>query len=351
MAPDDRSAAPSLEGRLFASGERFDFFQAVRLLRLLRPGPEPSGRTASPRREPVRLRARVDLTFPPSDVASVRAPARPGDAPELTVGFFGVGGALGPLPRPFAQWLWDRTRAGDTGPRDFLDLFHHRLLSLLYRGRQLRRVWLEEGPPEDYALARYLYALLGLGTPGLRDRLAVEDRTLLRYAGLLAHRPVSVGALEAMLSDWLGQPVHPRLPRGGWMALDAEQWTRLGAGGQNQRLGQDAVLGRRAWNPQAGLSLDVGPLSWSRYQGLLPGGRTLRGLCSLTRFALGTNVEVALVLRPRLADIPEQPLGARGGARLGWTSFLRSRPGREGVQRVALSPRHMKLPPDKDTPP
>ncbi|ATB28919.1 type VI secretion system baseplate subunit TssG [Melittangium boletus] len=350
MAPDDRRPAPALAERLFASGERFDFFQAVRLLRLLRPGQPPSGRASSPWQEPVRLRARVDLAFAPSDVASVRPAPEPGGVPELTVGFFGVGGALGPLPRPHAQWVWDRTRAGDTGPRDFLDLFHHRLLSLLYRGRQLRRVWLEEGAPESYAVARYLYALLGLGTRGLSGRMRVEDRTLLRYAGLLVRRPVSVGALEAMLSDWLGVRVRPHLPRGAWLPLDAEQWTRLGPRGQNARLGQGAVLGRRAWNAQAGLELELGPLSWHRYQELLPGGRALDGMRSLTRFALGTNLDVGLVLAPRLADIPPAALSARDGPRLGWTSFLRARPRGEGTHRVVLAPRHMNLPPEKDTP-
>ncbi|REG28835.1 type VI secretion system protein ImpH [Archangium gephyra] len=332
MAPHGRRRAPGVAQELFESGHRFDFFQAMRLLRLLRP------------KEPVRLRASVDMAFPASDIVQVKPPARPGGAPEMTVAFLGLGGVQGPLPRPFAQQLRDRTRVGDTGLRDFLDIFHHRLLSLLYQGRVRRRVWLEPGVPEAHDVARYLYALLGLGTRGTRGRLEVEDRLLLRYAGLLAHRPVSLEALRAMLSDALGVAVRPRAPRGAWMELEEEQRTRLGPTGRNQRLGQGAVLGGRAWLEQAGVELELGPLGWRRYVDLLPGGRGLGTLRSLTRFALGPGPEVRLVLAVRTAELPEQPLGAPSGPRLGWTSWLRARPGQRGTQAVALSPRHMSAP-------
>lgn len=352
MATQDRRPAPAVARELREAGYHFDFFQAMRLLRLLHPGwKAPAGRSVSMRQEPVRLRSTVEMSFPPSDIVQVEFPPEKAKAPEpesvpvMTVAFLGLGGALGPLPRPFAQQLRDRTRAGDTLMRDFLDIFHHRLLSLLYRGRQLRRVWLEEDPPEAHDVARYLYAFMGLGTQGMRGRLKVKDRALLRYAGLLARRPVSAGALRVMLSDWLGVDVRLRLPRGNWLQLEEEQWTRLGPTGSNQGLGQGAVLGTRAWQEQAGLELELGPLSWRRYRDLLPGGQGLAALRSLTRFALGPGPEVALVLRPRTEEIPELPLrglGNRRSPRLGWTSWLSARPGQRGVRTVALSSRHLR---------
>lgn len=343
MATHGWRSAPSVEDELFTSGYRFDFFQAMRLLKL-REHQERTHQGLPPRPEPVHLRAAMSMAFPPSDLVEVKRPEgdeRKESVPELTVAFLGLGGALGPLPSPLAQQLVNRARSGDKAPRDFLDVFHHRLLSLFYRGRQLRRVWLEEGPPERYAVTRYLYALLGLGTPHLRGRLEVEDRVLLRYAGLLMRRPVSSGALEAMLSDWLGVSVRPRLPRGAWLELGAEQTTRLGPLGHNQRLGQGAVLGKRVWHSQTGLELEIGPLPWRRYLDLLPGNPGLCKLRSLTRFALGPLPEASVVLRPRPEEIQEQPLRAPGGPRLGWTSWLPARPGHRRPQAVALSPRHM----------
>ncbi|MFY0565821.1 type VI secretion system baseplate subunit TssG [Archangium lansingense] len=354
MAAHGWRSAPSVEDELFASGYRFDFFQAMRLLKLLEHR-EREGRDPPPQPEPVRLRAAMSMAFPASDLVEVKRPeAKEGEAgqgmPELTAAFFALGGALGPLPGPYSQQLVNRVRSGSRGKatRDFLDIFHHRLLSLFYRGRQLRRVWLEEGPPEQYAVTRYLYALLGLGTPRLSNRLEVEDRVLLRYAGLLIRRPMSSGALEAMLTDWLGVEVRPRLPRGAWLELGEEQTTRLGALGQNQRLGQGAVLGTRAWHSQAGLELELGPLSWRRYLDLLPGSPGLSKLRSLTRFALGPIPDVGLVLKPRPEDIQEQPLRTHGGPRLGWTTWLRARPGHRGPQTVALSPRHMRTRTEKE---
>jgi type VI secretion system protein ImpH len=365
MASDGRRAADSVKAELLEAGYRFDFFQAVRLLRRAsalsqsrNPTPvrsRPEGRPPSdptPKQSPVRLRAAAGLAFAPSDLVEVREPAKAEGAAglELTVAFFGLGGAMGPLPSPLAAWLHEQLRARKDGLRDFLDIFHHRLLLLLYRGRQLRRVGLAEGAPETEDVTRYLQALLGLGPPGMQERLEVKDRVLPRYAGLLSRRPVSAGALEAVLADFLGVGVRSRLPRGAWLTLDAQQWTRLGPTGRNQRLGHEAVLGTRVWDAQAGLLLELGPLSWRRYLDLLPGtrdnllpeGEGLKGLRSLTRFALGPGPEVGLELKPRAEEIPELPLGTHGGPRLGWTSWLRARPGRQGLRSVALSARHLR---------
>jgi type VI secretion system protein ImpH len=353
-----------VKDELLGAGYRFDFFQAVRLLRRASArsrsgGPSParsrqeggSPPDPTPRQSPVRLRASAGLIFAPSDIVEVRGPAEAGKAaPELTVAFLGLGGVMGPLPRPTAEWLHEQLRAGNNGLRDFLDIFHHRLLTLLYRARQLRRVGLTEGAPETDTVARYLQSFMGLGTPGMQGRLEVKDRVLLRYAGLLSRRPVSAGALEAVLADFLGVDVRARLPRGAWLALEAEQWTRLGPAGRNQRLGQEAVLGTRVWDAQAGLLLGVGPLSWCRYLDLLPGSRDhllpegegLKALRSLTRFALGPGPEVGLELKLPAEEIPELSLGTRDGPRLGWTSWLSARPGRQGLQSVALSARHLR---------
>lgn len=328
MATDGRRTAPAVEDELFEEGYRFDFFQAVRLLALRRSG------------TPVRFRASVDMGFPPADVVRVERPRHEGEPPELTAAFLGLAGALGPLPRPFAQQVVDRARAGDTAQRDFLDTFHHRLLALLYRVRQARRVGLELGRPETHEVARYLRALLGLEGEAMRRCLGRSDRWLLRYAGLLSRRPCSLVALEALLSDFFGVQVRSQPLRGAWRSVDEELWTRLGPTGRNQRLGQGALLGTRFWNPKAGIRLVLGPLRWSRFLGLLPGRRGFTALRALTRFALGPGLRIEVELRVDTDEVPA-PLSARGGVRLGWTSWLLQRPGQDGTRTVVLPAKHL----------
>lgn len=340
MATDGRRTAPSVEDELFEEGYRFDFFQAVRLLALRRSGAV-GRRGVAARREPVRFRASVDMGFPPADVVRVERPRHEGEPPELTAAFLGLAGAMGPLPRPFAQQVQDRARAGDTAWRDFLDVFHHRLLALLYRVRQARRVGLELGRPETHEVAGYLRALLGLEGEAVRRCFGRSDRWLLRYAGLLSRRPCSLVALETLLSDFFGTRVRGQPLRGAWQPVDEELWTRLGPTGRNQRLGQGALLGTRFWNPKAGLTLVLGPLRWSRFLGLLPGRRGFIFLHALTRFALGPGPRVGVELRVDSTQVPALPLSARGSVRLGWTSWLLQRPGQDGMRTVVLSARHL----------
>lgn len=314
-----RSGRPLAEW-LRDEGYRFDFFQAVRLLERMRPNSVPLGDGSDPRRESVRLRSGLDLTFPASPVQGIETPGgRPlssgGPLPELTANFMGVAGFVGPLPLPFSELILQRLRERDTGPRDFLDLFNHRILSLAFRIRRANRVGYERGAPEGHRYANYLFAHLGLGLPGdsLRDRLKVPDRALLRYAGLLTQRPRSLTGLCTMLSDHLRAPVLADPYVGAFRPLDQEQLTTIGlTQGRNHALGQTALLGSQIWDQGAGFKLRLGPLSYRQYQDFLPGGTGLSALCQLTRFYTGPQLDFAVSVRLRGAEI--RPAGLSAGA-------------------------------------
>ena len=309
-----------VEKDLFQGARRFDFFQAVRLLEMLRQGAPRPGEGSEPDEEPVRLRASMDMSFAPSEVLALsrgegQECKRP---PVLTVSVPGLAGARGPLPLPVSQWVRDRERRGDTGPRDFLDLFHHRLLALRYRARMARRLALEPRPPEKHMVASWLFALMGLGTAGLRGQGVLSERVLLRYAGALARRPRSMATLEAVLRDYFGVEVKGRSFEGAWLPLDEVQRTRLGRTGRNQRLGE-AVLGRRVWDWQARFRLTLGPLSRKQFESFLPGERGLAELAELVRFMVGPAQDFHLEL---VVEPPEVPTARLGQARLGWSSWL-----------------------------
>src|SRR5690606_21576846 len=125
----------------------------------------------------------------------------------------------GPLPRPFTELLLERIARKDTAMRDFLDIFHHRIVSLAYRVRKRARLALHASSPEKADVADRLFALVGLGTLGVRDRMRVQDRALLRYAGLLAQKPRSMHGLERLLSDYSRVPVRGRSLVGEWLPL------------------------------------------------------------------------------------------------------------------------------------
>ena len=93
----------------------------------------------------------------------------------MTVSFFGVAtpASYGSLPTRYAELILERPRSKNRALRDFLDLFNHRLVSLFYRAWEKHRfpVRVRAVGPAPALFERALFALMGLGTDGLRGRL------------------------------------------------------------------------------------------------------------------------------------------------------------------------------------
>ena len=356
MAPDDGRTDSSvrdrygwgkpatLESWLFAEGHRFDFFQAVRLLEMIRAADHSrqlreTGTSEPPRRAPaegvdpkkeiVRFKSSVALDFPVSDIAEVglddgarKAPAhdRNGDgAPaamvdsfkkesasaEITVNFLGLAGGLGALDIPTTELILQRKSRSDEALKDFLDIFNHRLVSLLYRIRKHHRVGLGVTAPGEDQISNYLFSLIGLGTANLRGRMLVRDRSLLYYAGILAQSPRSMAGLKRILSDYFQVEVRGRQFLGEWNELDESQWTMIGRSGQNQRLGRDTViLGTRVWDQEARFEIELGPLTFSQFFGFLPTSWRFGVLCDLIKFYVQDRFNFTIRLTVDDSDIP-----------------------------------------------
>lgn len=339
MAGADGRHDGGLTALLAREPYRFDIRQAVRLLELMAPGRVPIGAGSDPQREAVRLRSSLTSSFPPSDIESL-TDVGSGERPTLTVTFLGIGGAFGPLPPPLTARVVDRARSHDDAGRDFLDLFNHRLLSLMLRQARLFHPALQgEGAPGPDMPARLpLLALLGLATlphdgssASAEARLGHGAASLVETAGLLNPRPVSAHALERLLAAHFGFRVRVLPLRGGWLTLAEDQRLRLGRGALP--LGHHAVLGGRIWDQAAGIRVAVGPTGLDMLLSLLPGGAAHAELARLVAFTLGRPLDVELLLLLRPSEVPPSALGPpsaeRGdGPRLGWTSWLGRQPRR-----------------------
>jgi type VI secretion system protein ImpH len=321
----------SLEEWLFAEPYRFDFFQAVRLLESLRPDAESPGQGSEPEREAVRFRSRVALDFPASEVQQIVPAAdaddREGGAAipaEMTVNFMGLAGAFGPLAIPDTELLLERIRSRDFAARDFLDTFNHRLVSLMYQARKMHRPALTTQSPDQTPVARYLYSFFGLGLTALRGRMRIPDRALLYTAGILSQQPRSAAGLERLLACHFQVTVRVRQLVGRWRPLEPGEWTRIGkVRGRNQMLGMSTSIGTRIWDQQGSFVVQLGPLTQAQFFDFLPSGTAYRPLSELTHFYAGPEFEFAFRLTLQAAAVPETRLGQ---ARLGWTSWLKTRP-------------------------
>ncbi|HWN43460.1 MAG TPA: type VI secretion system baseplate subunit TssG [Thermoanaerobaculia bacterium] len=310
---------------LFAEGHLFSFLQAVRLLETMHPERTPPGEGIDPAAEVVRFRSAVRLDFPPGDVDEVRPPVN-GDPAEMTVHVLGLAGLHGPLPPSITELAMERAFHGDRALRDFLDLFNHRLVSLLYRARKRYRPALDPGAPGKGRIASVLLALVGLGTPHLAGRMGIEDRSLLPYAGFLLARPRPTVGLVRLLEDCFGIRVEVSERKGSWHSLEGGDVTRLGS--QNCALGDSTVLGSRIWDQAASFEVRLGPLSYDQFLSLLPGGHAHRPLAAVVRFYVREELDFGLRLTLKAEEVPDLRLGRLGEktSRLGWTSWLKTKP-------------------------
>lgn len=329
-----REPVTSVVQRLFADPPRFGFFQVVRLLRRLAQLAGRGGR--GPAAEPVRFRTPLSLAFPASEVDSLefaKTETTGRDAPiaDVTVNFMGLTGPLGALPSHYTEMLIERqVRHRDRTPRDFFDLFNHRLIALFWRAWEKYHfyVGVEEGRKEGFS--RYLLDIVGMGTAGLQNRLRGEhtglpDRALAYYAGILGQRPYAAKSIERVLGDFLDAPARVEPLGGQWLRLPEREQTRLGR--QQCRLADEAVLGDRVWDRQSTLRLVVGPVDRRKFDALLPPGHLHRALIEFLRFFAGVahDLEIRVVLRKD--DVPACEIGGGAAAPLlGWNTWIANRP-------------------------
>ncbi len=337
MAATGRRPDPPLIQTLSERAAAFDFFQAVRLLEALgaKTGRRPVGFDHEPRTEAARLKGDPSLAFPAGELRDVRGLGVPDRAapPDVRVTFLGFLGASGVLPQHYSELVVRRVQQKDTAFLDWLDLLLHRTLSLLHRA------WWKHRPAFSFEQARrhpdvrdpvelMLRALAGIATGKLAGRQAIDDETLLFFAGHLASRRRSAAALARAAGAWLRAPTRLREFVGRDLPLDVNDRSRLPGRSRTQgvhaRLGRDLVLGTSARDVSGKVRLEVGPLAHPDYLALLPGGASHAGLRDLVRTFAGVGIDCDLQVSFRKETLPSARLAGRKtpGCGLGRDAWL-----------------------------
>ncbi|MQA89725.1 MAG: type VI secretion system baseplate subunit TssG [Gemmatimonas sp.] len=321
---DATLALRALEEELRANPTAFEFFQAVMLLERLRPDLSLPGRSGDPAEEVVRFSTHRSISFPPSEIRALEM--RDGEPARMSVNFMGLIGPQGVLPHHYTQLASDRPRGKDAAFGDFLDLFHHRIISLFNRAWRKNRFW-TGGPGDDDPLKEHALDLVGMGLAGARSELPFSEDALVYYSGLVASPRKGAVVLEQLLADYFDVPVEVEQFVGGWYGLPRYDQCELGEeNGASSRLGIGAVVGDEVWDQQSGVRLRIGPLTRDRYESFLPMGENYQTLRALTRY-FGNDehdFEVQLVLAS--AEVPGFVLGEDSlPTPLGWTTWIRTR--------------------------
>lgn len=334
MADSARRADHPLKTALHKEGPQFSFFQAVRLLQQVRPDAPRVGYQGPPGKESVRLRPSLHLGFATSDVESIReVPGAGGSSRyEITTNFLGLYGSVSPLPIYYTEDLL--SQEDESLQREFLDLFHHRLLSLFYRAWEKYRFAIQYAGTTDDYFSRRLLTLLGLDPETRTADHPVPTFRYLGLAGLLTQIPHSAASLRALLEDYFGDiPVQVHSCVGRHLPIPVDQLNRLGV--ENSTLGRDLSLGERVYDRACTFRVAMGPMELDEFMSFLPRGDRTAQLHELVDHFNGDGLDYEVEISIRREAIPPLQLSSRT-ALLGWSTWLGQREGTESRVRFLV---------------
>lgn len=304
----------------------FDVFQLLHLIENLLPDAAQVGYNGPAPAEPVRLRPALNLAFPAGDLAAARWLDGPlGRHLEITLTFLGLYGSDSPLPAHVTEALLDE-REEDERVRAFIDLFHHRIYSLLYRVWKKYRYYVTFRTAGDDPISQVVRGLLGIGTPAIDEQLSVSPLRLFRYVGLLTQRPRSAAGLTGQLRDYFpGIEFEIEQCVARWVWIQPNDRNSLGV--EKCVLGRNFLLGERIHDRRGKFRVKLGPVGFADYVRFLPGGAAAADLAQIVRFYCEDPIEHDVAVTLRGEDVPETALGRPGiPGQLSRTTWLKSKP-------------------------
>lgn len=347
MSGTKRRLGPGVAQRLREEPHRFQFFQSIRVLEHVFARQGIPLDDVVPRR--LHFRNTLSLSFPASEIEQLQVFDQDGveitgqaldsdvtaawRGVDIRPAFIGMLGLSGTLPLGYTERIGEReVFHRDHAARAFMDIFNNRAVALFYAGWKKYRLALQYELDRKERFLPLALSLAGLGMKSMRSRLAegkgaVFDQALAYYSAAVRQRPLSAAFLQRILTDYFEMPVTIEQFVGAWYPVPASQVSRLGS--RNAVLGHTALTGERVWQRDLRVGLKLGPLSKSTLEHFLPGASGAQALAKWLTLLGGGSLEYQVNLVLRAEDVCSAGLNEQGGARLGWDSFVATRPAQE----------------------
>lgn len=289
MADPQGRQTGDLVDELINRPQDFSLMQAIDILQSAQSGCAPIGHFGDPRKEAVRVANHNSLMCPAAQIDRISAP-RDGVSSYYTImtTLQGMYGSLSPLPTAYLASLVsmdDEEIARTESLRAFLDIFNHRIFSLLYRVDRLRLIGSRGSEQVNKSFEFALFSVFGKTYPGRVGRDSSELGSGLSLSALL----MSSGRSASKFVKWLSGhfpdlqfnveefiPQWVRIPAGEQIRLGQEN-CRITDGSKESAAG--ATLGEWILDRNLKCRVAVGALRWKEFCGLLPGEKTFQKLC------------------------------------------------------------------------
>ncbi|AUM14349.1 type VI secretion system baseplate subunit TssG [Ketobacter alkanivorans] len=289
----------------------------------------------------LRYRALASLGFPASDIESG---GWLGEADkqfiELTVSFMGLYGPASPLPVYYTERVLQSSDPRHPS-RDLMDLFNHRLISLLQNCWEKYRYYIQYGADGADHYSRWLLSLAGLDQALLTDQATLKWYRLLPFAGLLARGNGSADVITKVIANYFKiavVEVEPWVPR--VMAVPECQCNEMGK--TNARLGDDLIMGDTIQDSSSKFLLHLRSLSPNQYRLFLPGTSGFRELVELVQYLIKGAQDYDICLHRSSSFDVNMDQSQSDMAELGWNLTLGDRANQDTNEptRICVSDYH-----------
>lgn len=337
-----------LVASLLACAPQMSFMQLCRLLEVRAPDHPGLGTRDTPEHEPVRFGSWPRVGFPSGEVATVDfgdpwAESGPRMPPVVRTTFMGLYGLDAAMPPHLVDDIVLREE-GHEVVESFLDRFHHRFVTLLYRA------WKKYRYPESFrqggtdAHSRNLLCLAGFGWGEKPKRAGLPDSRMLALLGLLTMKtrtPEGLAGVIALAVPGADVRVDEFFPAvtgtGKPRPLTSCPSRRESACGAQKGLGGGYVLGGRLAYRSRAARATLRPGNAQQAHDLLPGAWLNRELLAFVQLYVGVKADIHLRMQvsSRIAPLPAIGAVSAGPApRLGWTTVLPA--GQERMMTIPL---------------
>ena len=313
-----------VEGRLAEQPYSFNFYQAVSLLEEHFDRKMLIGKALSPNDEPVSFKVRPGFSFPASEISELRFIEAESRA-EMDINFMGLIGPSGILPHWYNELSMERLRNKDSALVEFLDMFHHRLISLLYLAWKRSRITVHYRRGGTDRFSARFRSMIGLGSDKSALPQGIVVESLLYFAGLISRQSPTVAAIESAVSHFSGQKtvVNQFVER--TIKLPESDLTSIGK--VNSALGENALCGSLVWDNMSKFCIELGPMTAPDFKRFLPGREMLSSILALVRFIVGIEYEFEICLILKNDQVAPCCLGGLSSGfapQLGWSTWVKA---------------------------
>lgn len=301
------------------SSRSLEFFQLIRLLVIaMRQDLAEEGHSAdvlgdwdSLFRSYIRVRPRLSLAFPESDLHSVKLTH---DRLLIETNFFGLYGVTSPLPHFYTEDLMDAEQNGYHSLRGFIDIFHYAAYPLLVKAWTKNRLATGLG-----LLSQSRHVLRDTSWLGLMDpqfRLKFDQwRKMLPLAPVLSGKTRSASGLQFLIARIIEQGKVFVQPCSA-VRLRIPVVHHLQLGTKNHQLGHSALVGDLIDDRSNNVLVVLTDVPTSVARSIVPGGSRFKLLQQSVSLFLRSSLRVTI----RVHASPERSIV--GSCRLGFGAGL-----------------------------